>query len=270
MATLNIPMKLMKRYRKDKSLWELFVFAVCLKCLKGSSGIHPDVMKIRHLMKCSHNKAKRMIERAKRCGELFYYNERKNFLVAKTFTHGKLNKTMWQGEAMYSAYCYKFEYEPQPVVSHFSISQTLRDRLILCAMNAKQRKNDFLIVANNSTRSERAKALSALKLSKIAGVHHTTATRHINKMERKGIVNVKRHDFIKVADWHSGEQLTDNAELLSRQAFLRQGYLVVKDCNEYRLCGAYGGRFTNIIFNHKKRHKRNYSRLDIALAHYDN
>lgn len=261
---------MMKRYRKDKSMWELFIFAVCIKCLKGSSGIYPDIMKVRHMMKCSHNKAKRMIERAKCCDELFYYNQKKNYLVARTFTHGKLNKTQWEGGIAYSAYCFKFEYIPSPVISHYETSQFLRDRLILCAISAKERKNDFQIVANLSTRSERAKALSALKLSHIAGVHHTTATRHINKLEQKGIVKVNRFDFVKVADFRSGEVFTDNPMLLSRQPFFRQGYLVVKDCNEYRLCGDVGGRFTNIIFNHKKRHKHNFSRLEVALAHYDN
>ena len=75
--TLNIPLKLMKRYRKDKQMWELFIFAVCIKCIKGSSGIYPDVMSVRRMMKCSHNKAKRMIERAKHCKELFLLQREK-------------------------------------------------------------------------------------------------------------------------------------------------------------------------------------------------
>lgn len=272
--TLNIPLKLMKRYRKDKQMWELFIFAVCIKCIKGSSGIYPDVMSVRRMMRCSHNKARRMIERAKHCKELFYYNEKKNYLVAHTFTHGKLEKNYYRSRrkefVAYSAYCYKFRYEPSDTISHFDTSRFLRDRLLLYSVSAKERKNDFLIVAQNSTRSERSKALSVKKLSHIAGMHHSTVSRHIRKLEAANMVKVKRHDFIKVADYISGQTLTDNPSLLKRKPFLRQGYLVVKDANEYRLGSACGDVFTNVIFNHVKRHSHNYSRLELALAHYDN
>lgn len=272
--TLNIPLKLMRRFRKDKQLWELFIFAVCIKCVKGSSGIHPDVMSVRRMMRCSHNKAKRMIERAESCPELFYYNKKKNYLVARSFTHGKLEKKhyRWRNSEFvaYSAYCYKFRYEPSETISHNGMSLFLRDRLILYSVNAKERKNDFLIVARNSTRSERSKALSVKRLSHIAGIHHTTVSRHIRKLEASDTLSVTRHDYVKVADFVSGQPLTNDPSLLKRKPFLRQGYLVVKDANEYRFGSACADVFTNVIFNHAKRHRRHYTKAELALAHYDN
>lgn len=272
--TLNIPIKLMRRYCKDKSLWELFVFAVCLKCLSSSSGIKADVMLIRKTMSCSHYKAIRMIEQAKQCSELFSYNKKRNTLVARSFTHGKLEKNVYsvgnEKHTSYSAYCYKLRYDKSETISHFSMSQLLRDKLLLCPICAKQRKNDFILVAKSSTRIDRAKALSAKKFSRLFGMHHTTASRHLRKLENAGQITVHRHSFIKVADFYSGELLTNDKRLLCRKPFLRQGFMVVKDANEYRTTRLNEDVFTNVIFNHAKRHSHNYSRLELALAHYDN
>lgn len=274
--TLNIPLSMLKRYRGDKRLWELFVFAVCLKCVSGSSGIHPDVMLVRKLMRCSHYKAERMIKRAKHCSELFYYNEKKNFLVARSFTRGKLEKATYYSRnkeyVAYRATCFKFRYEHTESISHIDTSRMLRDKLITSAIYAKSRKNDLPIVVKKSfsTRSERAEALSTMKLAHIAGMHHSTVSRHLRKMEKTNLVKVTRHPFIKVADFYSGELLTDNKALLERKPFLRQGYLVVRDANDYKLTSACADKFVNVIFNHEKRRQRNYSKTELALAHYDN
>lgn len=271
---LNIPYDLMKRFRRDKSLWELFVFAVCIKCLFGSSGFHPDIAGVRKMMGCSYNKAVRMLERAKSCNSLFYYNEKKNFLVARTFTHGKLEKRTYCRRnrcfTAYSAYCLKFSYEPSETISHIAVSRMLRDKFITYAINARQRKNDFLLVAQKkiSTRSERAKALGVKKLARIMGVHHSTVSRHISKMESQGIVSVSRPKPVAVADLRSGTLMTDNPELLCRRPFPRRGFLVVREANEYRLTKECHDVFTNVIFNHGKRHGRNCSAKEIASCRW--
>lgn len=215
-----------------------------------------------------------MIERAKQCSELFSYNKKRNTIVARSFTRGKLQKSTYtlgkEERIAYSAYCYKLRHEYNGTISHFIVSQFLRDRLLLCPICAKQRKNDFILVAKSSTRIDRAKALSAKKFSRLFGMHHTTATRHLRKLENQGQISVRRHSFIKVADFYSGELLTNDKRLLSRKPFLRQGFLVVKDANEYKTTNLNEDVFTNVIFNHAKRHSHNYSRLELALAHYDN
>lgn len=231
-------------------------------------------MLIRKTMCCSHYKAIRMIEQAKQCTELFSYNKKRNTLVARSFTHGKLEKRTYalgnEERIAYSTYCYKLRYDYNGTVSHFSMSQLLRDKLLLCPICAKQRKNDFILVAKSSTRIDRAKALSAKKFSRLFGMHHTTASRHLRKLENAGQITVRRHSFIKVADFYSGELLTNDKRLLCRKPFLRQGFMVVKDANEYRTTRLNEDVFTNVIFNHAKRHSHNYSRLELALAHYDN
>lgn len=215
-----------------------------------------------------------MIERAKRCEELFYYNEEKNFLVARTFTYGKLEKRIISKKThtytAYCAYCYKHPYEKAEIISHIEISRLLRDKLMEYSIYAKQRKNDFMIVANDSTRSERAKALSNIKLGLIAGLHHTTISRHIRKLEAAKQIKVTRYPIQQVRDWRSGEVVTNKESLLNRRPFLSQGFLCVRESNEYRFTITNRSVFTNVIFNHRKRHSRNYSKMELAMAHYDN
>lgn len=253
----------MKRYRKDKSMWELFVFAVCLKMMEGSSAIHPTVPVIRKLLKCSYYKAERLIERAKECKELFSYYPEANLLIARSFTHGKLEKHgYFAGKAFfvaYSTFCFKYRYEKSETVSHFKTSRILKDKLLEFAIRARQLKHGFPIVVNHSnsvsTRANRSTALTSVKLGAIAGCHHSTATRHLRKMEDDEKLLVYRPDYIKIGDYRTGVMFTDDESLLSRRAFLRGGYIVVRDANEYAFKDECSGVFVNVIFNHKGRHR---------------
>ena len=273
--TLNIPMKLMKRYRKDRTLWELFVFAVCLKCLDGSSAIRPTVPLVRKLMGCSYYKAGRMIERAKSCGELFIYRPKSNVLIARSFKTGNLEEreVRFRRHAYTAryAFCYKFRYEVSDdrksrTVSHMEISRTLKDKLLVHAIKARQLKNDLPCKQGeqSSTRSTRRTALHSRRLGAIAGCHHTTATRHLRKMEGNGEIEIISHDFIPVADHRNGIALTSDPELLRRRPFLRRGYLVVKDCNEYLLSKDNADVFVNVIFNHRGHMKRHQSKKELS------
>lgn len=266
---------MMKGYCKDNSLWELFVFAVCLKLNSGSSGVHVnDIMTIRKLIACSNSKAKRLIEGAKNCPELFYYNDKKKFLVARSFTRGKLRRSVnysgYTRYVAYSAYCYKHVFEPGKPISHNKLSQLLRDKLLLSPIVSKERKNDFIKVDNHSTRSDRATALSVKKLSAFTGQHHTSVSRRLHRLEKNNIIKTQRHEIIKLADYYTGELLTDNSSYLDRRPFLRFGCWCIKDANEYHPQNIRSNEFCNVIFNHVKRQKKNYSKREIALSHFDN
>lgn len=252
----------MKRCRKDKALWELFVFAVCIKRVEGSSAIHPEVGAVRRMLNCSYYKAVRLIEGAKHCPMLFRYYPEANLLIARSFTHGRLQRSEYscgrKTFIAYHAFCYKYSFDTEDRISHFAISISLRDVLIKQAIKARQLKYGLTtVVPDNkiSTRTNRRNALYAVKLGHFSGYHHSTATRHIRKMEKSGEISVFRPDFIKVADFKTGEVLTEDPALLSRVPFLRNSYLVVRDANEYILTDMEKDVFTNIIFNHKGRHR---------------
>lgn len=264
----------MKRYRSDKSKWELFIFAVCIKMMFGDSCIRPDVKSVRKLLGCSYYKAERLIERAKSCPELFAYYERPNLLVARSFTHGILDRRIFSSRHnIYTAYtstCYKFVFEiPEEVskinISHIEISRKFKDLLMLHAIECRQNRklkdgsHNVVLKSKYSTRSNRKSALSVKKLGRISGYSCSTVSRHISKLEKAGEIKVTRHNFIPVADFRSGIVIDDNPALRNRRTFLRHGLLVVRDANDYVCDGNYG-KF--IIFNHVKRHRKNINSIE--------
>lgn len=262
-------MKLMKRYRTDKPTWELFIFSVCLKMAYGSSAVHPSVPVVRKLMNCSYYKAERMIERAKRENYLFRYYPEANLLIARSFTHGRLQKNEYRYGAKtvtaYSAFCHKFRFDRDGQISHMEVSRRLRDALLVHAMKARQLKNDLSTVVSankTSTRSNRSTALYSVKLARIAGCHHTTVSRHIAKMEKTGDVSVYRPAYTPVAYRRTGVMLTDDRRLTERRRFPKGDYEVVRDANEYFVSDKNSDVFVNVIFNHRERHRRNTSACD--------
>ena len=263
--TLNIPHKLMKCFRRDKSGWELLIFALCIKMHEGSSAIHPEVSEIRKLLNCSYYKAVRLIEGAKRCPYLFRYYPEANLLIARSFTRGRLEKSEYAcGRKSFTAYhadCFKFRYDSGERISHIGISRQLRDALIKHAIMARQLRNDFNTVVPTerkpSTRSNRSTALLTVKLGRISGYHHSTVSRHIRRMEEREEVRIYRPGYIPVSDLRTGELLTDDESLLSRRAFPHRGLLVVRDANEYVIDAKSAPVYCHVIFNHARRHRRN-------------
>lgn len=266
-TTINIPYKMMKKFRGEKSSWDLFVFAVCLKFISPSSAIKPTIYNIRKLIGCSNDKAKKLIERAKNNTDLFIYYESANLLIARSFTHNKLEKSEFKrGKKTYTAYhafCLKLKLDNSEPISHFKLSRQLRDILIKQAMKAAQLKHAFSNVVSTKTkkqiissRANRSKALNVVKLGRISGYHHSTVSRHIKKMEMSGEVKVFRPDYIKVADIRSEKMLTNNPAILCRKTFVKEGYLVVRDANSYCIDNKAMPECVNIIFNHSKRHNK--------------
>ena len=262
--TLNIPLKLMKCCRKNKTLWELFTFAVCIKMLRGSSAIYPSVTSVRKIMGCSYYKATRLIEGAKRCTMLFRYYPEANLLIARSFTHGKLKKevrtVLHTVRTSYSAFCLKFRYKSSDCVSHIEVSRSLRDKLLVHAVKAVELKNDLQTVGSKkhaSTRSNHSTPLHSERLGKISGYHRCTAMRHLHKLEQQKEIVITSKPYIPVADFRTGHLLTTDPALLKRKAFLRSGMWVVRDVNDYATNAANQDRFVNVIFNHARRHVRN-------------
>lgn len=270
--TLNIPIKLMKRYRLDKAKWELFVFAVCIKQLYGSSAFKPSVALVRKKLNCSYYKAARLIERAKEDQELFVYYPEANLLIARSFTRGKLKKSENRSGrrtfVAYSAFCYKYRYDNAETISHNAISRLLKDRLLIHAIKARQLKNDLQTVVKNlstHSRSNRSTALHCKRLGNMIGCHYTTALRHLRSMEKADKLSVYRPEYLPVVDRRSGTILTDNTDLIKRKLFLRGDYLVTRDINEYILPTDNNDTFANVIFNHHGRRNRNL-RCDRTVA----
>jgi DNA-binding transcriptional regulator YhcF (GntR family) len=144
-------------------------------------------------------------------------------------------------------------------ISHRDISRELVDAMILYPVNAKQRKNDFLKSGTKtSSHSERRRALSVRKLANVAKCSYSTVSRHLNRLEESGIIQTIRHEEIPVFDLDRKIALTDDRFLLSRGRYQSTKFLVVRDANEYRITRDEDIHMaTNVIFNHRKRHREN-------------
>lgn len=271
-GNLHIPVKLMKRYSQNKSDWDLFVLAICIKLVEGSSAIHPTVPLLRKITGCNLRKAKRLLEAVKNNTELFVYYPEANYLIARSFTRGKLEKSTYYTKGRkprsftaYHTQCYKLKHSGGKTASHYNVSRELKDALIVHAIKASELKNSYTIskgennLFSSSTCSNRSRALSQVKLGKICNYCRNTVSRHIRILESQGKLTVNRQPFVPVVDLRQGEVLSDDPDLPHRNLFVCRGgyYLCYRNTNEYGITDKCEFVFTNIIFNHVQRHSRN-------------
>lgn len=279
--TINIPIDLMKRYRKDKSEWELFVFAVCIKIVsKGDSKISTDIQAIRNTLGCSYYKACRMLEGAKKNTELFQFYENGRCVIAKSFTRGKLDKrTHRTNHKEYIAYCkscIRYQYDDSEQCSHIAVSRALRDCLITNAIKAAQQADGSTPIETSSRPSD-SRPLTLRSMAKASGYHRCTVALHLKKMESKKKISSAKGKDVAVLHLETGEVLTDDENLLKRKVWYDwHGIRYVREPNRYALTNPTRGDYAvNIIFNHQKRHKANsstkpYQRADETRADFIN
>lgn len=205
---INVPCRLLKRYRNDKRMWDLLVFAVCLKLNNTSSGMYirtpRDVMRVCH---CSYRKAERLIKQSTSCEELFRYNSKTQFLTAKSFKigcdwfWGKSNKRMYDDSVVIA------DKESDGSISHHKISLRLRDDMMRKAiMNNRPRMSCY---CQPNSRPEAKKPLTQKYLGNIAGCHRSTVSRHLRKQEKVKAISITSFDKIPVYDIEHGEVIND-------------------------------------------------------------
>lgn len=262
--TINIPIDLMKRYRKDKSKWELFTFAVCIKMVSEDSKISTDIKDIRKILGCSYYKACRMVERAKDFPELFHFYENGKYVIAKSFTHGKLDKRTYRANHKeYTAYrksCIRYQYDDSEAVSHITVSRALRDSLITNAIKATQ-QTDGSNPIRTSSRPSDSRPLSLQSMAKASGYHRSTVALHLRKMKANNKVESVNGEHVAILHLESGEVLTDDESFLRRKAYYDyNGIRYIRQPNRYALVNPQKGDYAiNIIFNHKNRLRLNIS-----------
>lgn len=259
--TLNIPIKTAKRFCGDKSLWEVFVFAVCVKMCRKDSRIPADIKSVRKLMGCSYYKASRMIEAARQCPELFYTYKNGRYIVARSFTHGRLEKRIHHTNRneyiAYCASCFRFSYDDSEPVRHIKVSRSLRDKLITDAIMATQ-QTDGSNPITHTIRPSDSRPITLHTLSKASGYHYTTVSKHIRKMEKANKVETAKGSLVTTLHLDTGEILTDDPALLNRKVWYDWGgFRFVREPNRYAVVRAERDDYSvNIIFNHKRRHRK--------------
>lgn len=254
---INVPVRLIKRYRDDKNGWDLLVFAICLKLYSGDSGMYlrsvPQVMKLLH---CSYRKAQRLMKQAASDNVLFQYNPKTKFIVAKSFTIGcKRTEAKYCNLKFGNGYLFhdsviKIDVDSKDCIKHSNISRRLRDFSILRILGYSSSDE---LNCHSEHRSEARKPLTQKYLGNIAGIHQSTVSRHLRKLanDDNKVIIITSHDKIPVYDLKHNVVIND---IPNRHPFISGRFMYVRDANDYVILDkSIFGRFKHIIYNHPKR-----------------
>lgn len=261
---INVPVRLAKKYRKDKRMWDLLVLAICMKLNNTSSGMYiRSPRNITKLFHCSYRKAERMMTQASQCPRLFHYNPKTKFISARSFAVGCEWFEGKNGKRFYHDTVIVIEKAADGTISHFEISKQLKDKMMLKAI--KQSRPRMSSNCQPTHRPETSRPLTQKFLGNIAGCHRSTVSRHLRAVEKQNGISITVHDKIPVYDIEHGELIND---IPNRRPFVSGRIAYVRDANNYEILDdEYLYSFKHIIYNHPKRLKPN--RHDYFLAQYD-
>jgi len=251
---LNVPKRLISACKNDKVRCELLALSVRMKIEFGDSlmkNVSPySIQKILH---CGYNKAKSLLLLAKSECDLFYYNPYTNSLLAKNFKKQYTIADTWHGKRRWSMYAIKFERKDYSLKELIFM---LKESLFLCAVNAKERRDEFRC-KNNNTSFTSESPLTQKKIQAITGLNNRMAVYRMTKR----MENTNKITSTKSMIDFKTNCVSDDA---LKACGLSRTYLIISRENNvaytitpktYKIKNyAINKRFCNIIFNHKKRY----------------
>jgi hypothetical protein len=255
---INLPKFYAKTAKRNNRAVRLLAFAVLIKFEFGNSAFHPTAYNVKTMFHCSHKSALRLIEDAKQCPNLFYYHQKTNLLIARSFRASQVikdNPTNNRRKS-HSDYCIKIERPQEYSIAQMSIY--IREQLALCAINAKQRTDDFHSPDTLSTRRERANALLQKRLAAIMGYKSaSTANRHMTKLEQAGVIKVQHSKLRPVYDNRHDKALISEehfSQVENRRLIQHGSISFVREANQYQLTSSETQRrFCHIIYDYDLR-----------------
>lgn len=180
--TINIPINLIRGYKRDKNSLEMLACAIIIKSHYQNSCLYDlKITSVMELFRVSHKKAHNVLESLRR-HELFIYNPKKDCIFAKSF---KSKDVKYYGKKQrYAAkadYCRKLQVTDGMTLRE--LVRELRNTLLLCAINASE-QDGFIVSENKSiaTRPNVKRAIPQRKLARSFGMSKSSASRYINKM----------------------------------------------------------------------------------------
>lgn len=261
---INLPVRLAKKFRRNKRMWDLLVLAICMKLNDGASGLYIRTPRdISTLFHCSYRKAERLMKMAMDCPRLFHYNPKTHFLSARTFVVGCSWFEGKNGKRFYHDTVITVRKASDGTISHNEISKQLRDKMMLKAI--EQSRPRMSSNCQSTLRSETSRPLTQKFLGNIAGCHRSTVSRHLRKVEGRDEIKITVHDKIPVYDVEHG---VEYKRVIGRRPFISGRIAYIRDANDYEiLVDEYNYCFKHIIYNHPQRLKPN--RHNWSFAQYD-
>lgn len=278
MRKINVPIALMKECSHDKLRLECLALAVIIKRTFTNSTLYGvNVGKFRRTFGCSYTKAQKMIEAVKDC-DLFVYNEKHDFLFAKSFKSREVKRCGKNGKFLANADFCKKIYESAGTLR--DVTRLLRETLLANVMVAQQRE---LLGGNakeiqSHCKATRSKAPIALrKFAKSISMSKSSAGRYLSKMEKDKKVSKSEIVAECVLPYYTSEKAGEWLERHPRQRLwvwfsekYHQFTAWITYGRRYSLCdGTFDRSFRNVIYNHRKRLSAVRKPCD-PLAYLDN
>lgn len=266
--TLNIPISYLADAANKPRQWELVCFSVFIKIMRGDSKYMPHTTQsVKNDLKCNFYTAQRLVNDAKNNHDMFRYDYKRNVLTANKYAH-RVEYTR-RNEEIDTTYCLKIDVAKDlPKLSLSAISKLLRERLLLNAINAAYRTNEFLLWASDNMPSPRSRKveLTLKKLSNIIGRSKPTVIRMINDMKERKIIKAKQFNMVMVLDNVNEITMSEIKKEKHIRPFVINGRGFVRRANVYTLDdGRIERSFVHIIYSHKKRRTFNASEKSVDI-----
>lgn len=179
---INIPISLIRGYKRDKNSLEMLACAIIIKSHYQNSCLYDlKITSVMELFGVSHKKAHKVLESLRR-HELFIYNQKKDCVFAKSFKSAETKRYGRHGKfAAKADYCRKLQVTDGMTLRE--LVRELRNTLLLCAINASE-QDGFIVSENKSiaTKPNVQRAIPQRKLARSFGMSKSSASRYINKM----------------------------------------------------------------------------------------
>lgn len=189
MNLINVPLNLIRKCSTDKLHLECLALAIMLKRTYVNSSLYGvNTKNFRRTFHISYSKAVKMIEAVKE-SELFEYNEKHDFLFAKSFKSKDNKQYGRRGQYIAKAdYCKKIS---ECANSLRDVTRLLRETLLAIEIEA-QTWESLCGHAQKHPQREVAKEKSPIPLRKFAksiSMSRSSASRYISKMSQDGKVS---------------------------------------------------------------------------------
>ena len=277
MRKINVPITLIKTCSRDKLQLECLALAIIIKRTFVNSTLYGvNIGNFRRTFGCSYKKAQKMIEAVKDC-DIFSYDEKHDFLFAKSFKSNEVKHYGKNGKFLANADFCKKIYESANTLR--DVTRLLRETLLANVMVAQQRELLGSNAKNQSNgKAAQSKAPIALrKFAKSINMSKASAGRYISKMTKDGKVSKSEIVAECVLPYYTSEKVN---EWMSNHPHQRLWVWFFEKYHQFTAWITYGRiysltdgtldrSFRNVIYNHMKRLSAINKPLD-PLAYLDN
>lgn len=247
MSRINVPLDLIKGYSFSKERRMMLGLGMAIKAAYLNSTLYNATSTIQHFIHVSHGKARNLLAMAKD-SELFYYNEKYDFLRVKSFKSKQERKNN-KGETFTCDYCVKFRCGKNYTMK--SILEWMDETLILAYINGYEtnkliRENQYSVGTMALRAIGTYANMSKSKVSRV--IKRCVEKNKIDKERARMIMVLPEANEAAIAEW----KRISNRQFLWVHPLSHEGY-IKRSCIYTIIRSDVRNSFKHIIWNHSKR-----------------